>query len=309
MSSDNTNTQKLNFSQRNGLEEINNVLQINSMDENLRTTLYNFCFNNFSTPPFVNKDIFYFKIHRKILYSDFFKRPLDEILNWDWNFEKKEFKAWFFDCKWNEIYDFFEFCFSQPTCQTLMISNEIRDFYLGCLPEIKIDSYRRETFTVELNSCLEKENSGYRMVNGCISQITDEHEIEAIKESLNLGKDGIKKHLTKSIEFLRNRDAKEPDFRNSIKESISAVEYLIRDITGASTLGDGLKELEKTGIKINVCLKEAFNKLYNYTNSEDGIRHAIMNNNNVPFEEAKFMLVACSAFINYITFKQSQLKN
>jgi hypothetical protein len=55
-------------------------------------------------------------------------------------------------------------------------------------------------------------------------------------------------------------------------------------------------------------LKEAFDKLYAYTNSEDGIRHAKMTNNNVSFGEAKFMLVACSAFINYITFKKSQLK-
>ncbi|MDR2251684.1 MAG: hypothetical protein LBD98_02470, partial [Endomicrobium sp.] len=105
------------------------------------------------------------------------------------------------------------------------------------------------------------------------------------------------------------RDGKEPDFRNSIKESISAVEYVVRDITGASTLGDGLNKLEKKGIKINVCLKEAFDKLYAYTNSEDGIRHANMNNNNVSFDEAKFMLVVCSSFINYITSKRSQLKN
>ncbi|MDR1087632.1 MAG: hypothetical protein LBL16_05330 [Endomicrobium sp.] len=116
-----------------------------------------------------------------------------------------------------------------------------------------------------------------------------------------------KKHLSKAMEFLRCHNGRDSDFRNSIKESISAMEYVVRDITGASTLGEGLKKL-KEGEKINSYFIKAFHKLYAYTNSEGGIRHANMNdNNNVYFEEAKFMSVACSAFINYI--KQSQLKN
>ncbi|MDR1087631.1 MAG: hypothetical protein LBL16_05325 [Endomicrobium sp.] len=83
------------------------------------------------------------------------------LLNLD---EKRVFKEWFFDnAKWNKIYDFFEFCF------------------------LKIQDSKRESFTTELNSCLEKGNSGYRMNNGRVSQIIDEHEIEAIKESFNIG--------------------------------------------------------------------------------------------------------------------------
>jgi hypothetical protein len=277
-------SQELNFSQRNGLQKINEVLQVNSMSPELRVALFNFVYKNTKRDKLDNS-CYYFEIKVEELYCDFFKKPLTEIPHYYWDREER-FKEWFFSAKWNEIYDFFEFCFS------------------------KMDFGRGKIFTYELNSCLAKENSGYRMVSGYINQITDEREIEAIKESFNNAQPVVKEHLSKAMEFLQcHHDGKEPDFRNSIKESISAVEHVVRDITGASTLGDGLNKLEKKDVKINVCLKEAFDKLYAYTNSEDGIRHAKMNNSNTSFEEAKFMLVACSAFINYITFKQSQLKN
>ena len=51
----------------------------------------------------------------------------------------------------------------------------------------------------------------------------------------------------------------------------------------------------------------AFEKLYVYTNQEEtGIRHALMDDeeNYTPSaEEALFMLVSCSAFINYLDRK------
>ena len=44
-----------------------------------------------------------------------------------------------------------------------------------------------------------------------------------------------------------------------------------------------------------------------YTNdSNTGIRHALMDGKELPgFEEAKYMLVSCSAFVNYIQGKRS----
>lgn len=48
-------------------------------------------------------------------------------------------------------------------------------------------------------------------------------------------------------------------------------------------------------------MKSAFEKLYGYTSDANGIRHAgNIGGNSSTFEEAKFMLVSCSAFINYL---------
>jgi hypothetical protein len=51
-------------------------------------------------------------------------------------------------------------------------------------------------------------------------------------------------------------------------------------------------------------LKRGFDSLYGYTSSADGIRHAFSDEKiNVGFDEAKFMFVACSAFVNYLKSK------
>ena len=112
----------------------------------------------------------------------------------------------------------------------------------------------------------------------------------------------IKMHLNSALEKYAQRPI--GDYRNSIKESISAVEAFCREKTGENTLGKALKQLESKGIVIPLLLKSAFEKLYAYTNHEDtGIRHALMDDegNYTPTtEEALFMLVSCSAFINYL---------
>ena len=106
--------------------------------------------------------------------------------------------------------------------------------------------------------------------------------------------------------------AKRPDsdYRNSIKESISAVEVICREKTGENTLGKALNNLEKSGIYIPSMLQTAFDKLYAYTNLPDtGIRHALMDDtdNYTPSAaEALFILVSCSAFINYLMMKESK---
>lgn len=52
---------------------------------------------------------------------------------------------------------------------------------------------------------------------------------------------------------------------------------------------------------IHAGLKSAFNMLYGYTSDANGIRHAgDIGGPSSTFEEAKFMLVSCSAFVNYL---------
>ena len=50
-------------------------------------------------------------------------------------------------------------------------------------------------------------------------------------------------------------------------------------------------------------LKLAFKKLYGYTNDKDGIRHSLMDKDTIDFEDAKYMIVSCSAFVNYVIAK------
>ena len=107
--------------------------------------------------------------------------------------------------------------------------------------------------------------------------------------------------MKKAVVILADRDNK--DYKNCIKESICAVESMCQIITknDKATLGQALKSLKDSGLKIHPALEAAFSKLYGYTSDEGGIRHCEgMFESDVSFEEAKFMLVSCSAFVNYL---------
>ena len=156
-----------------------------------------------------------------------------------------------------------------------------------------------------LNSEFERLNFAYRVVGREIIEITSEQEIKAIECAMDNSPRNIQIHLNSALEKYAQRPNGE--YRNSIKESISAVEAFCREKTGENTLGKALKKLETRGLVIHSSLKSAFEKLYVYTNQEEtGIRHALMDDeaNYTPTaEEALFMLISCSAFINYLNRK------
>jgi len=162
------------------------------------------------------------------------------------------------------------------------------------------------TFINSLNFHFKRLNFAYRIVDGLVVEITSEEEVKTIETALAESSDGIKEHLSKALELYAKRP--EPDCRNSIKESISAVEVYCREKTSENTLGKALKKLEEAGIVIPKLLSSAFEKLYAYTNQPDtGIRHGLMDDEGTYIpgqEEAFFMLVSCSSFINYLRRKE-----
>lgn len=186
---------------------------------------------------------------------------------------------------------------------------DLIEFTIGALRKMTPQGDRTYAAVVNnfvriLNATFKRLDYAYRVVDDQIVEITDQEEIATIEEAVKQTS-AVKTHLSEALKLLSNRQA--PDYRNSIKESISAVEALCREITGESTLGPALKALEKNGVEIPRFLLSGIEKLYVYTNDPNtGIRHALMDDKEVPtFEEAKFMLVACSAFVNYIQGKRS----
>ena len=152
----------------------------------------------------------------------------------------------------------------------------------------------------EFNELFEKEFVGYRFVNKYIIAITNKNEIASIETASNTPYKKVNDFFIKATELMSDRE--NPDYENSIKESISAVEEICNIILcKPGTLGASLKKIEDVGVIIHPSLKSAFEKLYGYTSDASGIRHAgQLGGSNATFAEAKFMLVACSAFINYL---------
>ena len=115
---------------------------------------------------------------------------------------------------------------------------------------------------------------------------------------------GARGHLAQALSLLSDRE--NPDFRNSIKESISAVESLARELIGnpKATLGDALRLLEKCGV-LHGGLKSGMSAIYGYTSDADGIRHGMLDEPHLDSADAKYYLVACSAFVNYLVEKHA----
>lgn len=281
----------MRFSQKIGKTSFRDSIQIESIDNKLENRLW----NNIQTEYFNRIGIDnHYSVHKDsdigifiiAIWVDFFENRIDEIPKIiDGSFSVAKFiiyvKQWYFGCQWYEKYDFLEF----------LSKFDIQNFELG--------------FEKACNSNLKKEMSAYRLVDGCIVQITSEEEILEIEDALSSSTkwEPVNIHLKTSISYFSNRE--NPDYRNSVKESISAVESLCKIIVGNdnATLAPSLKIIEEKH-RIHGALKSAFTSLYGYTSDTGGIRHSLlMDDIEVTMEDAKFMLVTCSAFINYLKVK------
>ena len=189
--------------------------------------------------------------------------------------------------KWYEVYD-------------------VVEIYISFL-----DKKKREQRTKQLNTIFEQEKSGYRIVLGEITPITNDAEIETIEQAAATPYDSVNQHISKALAHYA--DLKNPDYENSVKEAISAVEAMCCIITGTSgkqaTLGNAIKKLEDKGVHIHGGMKQGFKDLYGYASDESGIRHGGKDFKSVPPEDAKFMLISCSAFVNYLIEKWSKVEN
>lgn len=171
-------------------------------------------------------------------------------------------------------------------------------------------NYEKEQKAKDLNKILEEENAGYRIVDYKVVPIIDENEIDEIEGVIKSPYESVSVHTKKALDLLSNRT--NPDYENSIKESISAVESLCCIITGETgknaTLNKTIKKLKGKGVYIHGALESAFISLYGYTSDESGVRHGGKDTAEVTFEDAKYMLVTCSAFVNYLITKWEKIK-
>ena len=151
-----------------------------------------------------------------------------------------------------------------------------------------------------LNNVFETHLVGYRIINLKLIPIDSPVEADAVEDALESTNSikGARHHLERAAELFADRKA--PDYPNSIKESISAVEAVCVSATGRQTLGEALKKLKDAGVKIHPALESAWTKMYGWTSDADGIRHGGIDAPDSDAALAKYMLVVCSAFVSHI---------
>ena len=281
------------FSERIGVTLPKTVLQVDSMDDDLRNGLWNIYYTFALQALDINRHLSLIKDPPrkqliKAVWADHFKQPLDQFHR-NGRQAVDQIRTLYFRGDWAAAYDLVDF-----------VAQHIGEAFEYRPAEMEA------AFVGFLNQVLEREMSGYRFVGNQLTPITHAEEIAALDSALKLPTDPVRAHVEAAVALLSDR--KSPDYRNSIKESISAVEAMCQIITGdeKANLGQALKKLEARGIPLHAALRNSFSSLYGYTNDAEGIRHALLEESTLDFEDAKFMLVSCSAFVNYLAAKAAK---
>jgi len=269
------------FSERYGYKKAK-MLKPDEMPHSLKTKIWNtfyvFIFRKAevferNNPP---TKLYAFTLH---LWDLFFEKDLSMIIDAPPRIIIRKISRSFFSLKWFRIYDFIEFIFK----------------YLpeDCFP----DFIGTHEFQDMISDLFRIEKVPYQIVHGLIIPLLADEERSEIEKILNIPDTftPVREHLNKALNLWADRQ--KPDYQNSIKESILAIESLVMIIEGEK--GTLTKLIEK--LNIHPQMKQGFKNLYNWTSDDSGIRHG-ESGESFPCDEteARYMLITSSAFINYI---------
>lgn len=176
----------------------------------------------------------------------------------------------------DQLFDFLEFLLQSP----------------GCSKQLKSD----------ISEVFVEAQAVYRVFDGnYIGAIGVEEQAVAFENALNSAEQqnatAARRQLIEAAIAIRNSK-----WSDSVRNSIHAVEAMaVRLAPNTNTLGAALKVLERQN-HLNGSLKSAFDKLYGYSCTEEGVRHALVFDDESKVDEADalFMLGACASFVSYL---------
>jgi len=261
------------FSERYGYTPVRTALQQEELDSNLRVDLWNLIYIPTAHAPAYSREF------RPWVYIwvEVWRKPIDD-LPIETRAMTSQVKRTVQGGEWFDVLD-------------------IVESYIGA-----VDSDQRDDLVDAFNFVLEKNLSAYRVVDNSVVKMHEDTDIEAIEQALTDSADlsGAKRHLQQALHLLSDRQS--PDYANSVKESISAVEAVCQHLSGKkrATLTDGIRALRERGVVIHAALEKSWISAYGYTSDADGIRHALISETSLDQETARYFLVTCSAFVSLL---------
>ena len=266
------------FSIRMGIEKPRLDIQKNDLDDRTRIKIWN-CYyvryiNFVESISTIDRLPYYHRIYFRAIWQELLCQPINHIptkvMSLCGHLENR-----YWEMRWNDVYDFIEFTVNAFS-----------------------DSEVTNEFIKAFNEIMESEKTAYRLSGKLIVPLTNEEELKSLDEAIAIPIAPSIDHLHKAIKLFSDRDG--PDYANSIKESISAVESMCRIIgKNEHTLGDGIRKIAPQ-LGISDILRDSLSKLYGYTCVEPGARHGAKEQIKADFDDAKFFLVTCSGWMNYL---------
>lgn len=274
---------KLNFSQRNGLQPVPEQLNLGQVsskfrrfieyalaEEIRRVTISNYNGTFFSDS--------WMKLSRD-LHVRFFERSISSYAN-DRHTIINVIFTLIKNSTFDGLFNLIEF----------LVNHD------GCTSQLKLD----------LAQAFVDAQTAYRLKDGVVIAVGTNEQAQALLKAIDdaegAGFPGARQHLVDAGKKLAERD-----WVGSVRESIHAVEATAVKLAPKGTLGNALDELEKRG-KLHRGLKKAFETLYGYTSDQKtGVRHANVFGASDTIDEADalFMLGACASFVSYLIYRNT----
>lgn len=266
---------KLPFSQRTGASPIPPQLNIGEISDELRRLIWYEVYKEFRSSLKMGSMSYYISspwreilldIHVKILnqYPENFTADVD---GWESLLKRKIINE-----EMNSLFDFIEFLIE-----------------------------RRQSISQKISKAFIEARAAYRIYEDSICAVGTHEQAAAFERAVSdadsISAIGARIHLVHAGEALAKGE-----WTDSVRESIHAVESIAKQLSPNSNgLGPALTKLDEKGY-LHGSLKSTFTKLYGWTSDEEGVRHALIfqDESRVDETDALFMLGACASFVSYL---------
>lgn len=194
---------------------------------------------------------------------------------------------------------------------------EIIYLKLAYVPDEYFFHYQNQTpFTLsDAQTYLEKEIQqlfideffAYEFIKGSVIRKGRKHTVETADRAQYVMSDkrlqSARMHYSKALNFFRDR--RQPDYANTVKEAVCAVESAGKDLfpqAKASTLGELINWLKnkKNNIAIPSALTNTFTSVYALRNSAEGVAHGSANGGEITAAIAEYILSLSASTIIYL---------
>ena len=207
------------FSDRNKIKPVNTEIQLKNFDQRTRTQLQNMISRLYKAvygnTYYGDEDVQNFL---KYVIGTIYSEPVDSRLGYSADAVFQMINKTIQEDDYDDVLTLIE-AITQYWGSYIRSGNGYRYY-----------NHHRKSIYEVVNIILRREFIGYRFVDGQLTPISDEVEVEEINQALRNPYSSVYEHLSKSNKLIADRNA--PDYENSIKESISAVEALCEILTG-----------------------------------------------------------------------------
>ena len=214
---------------------------------------------------------------------------------------KLYFEETFIKTPWQKRFDF---------CEAIYLK-------LAYVPDEEFFHYENQTpFTLnDAQTYIEKEIQqlfidelfAYDFIKGTVIQKGRAHTVKTAAQAQYVMNDArlqnARMHYSKALNFFRDRA--QPDYENTVKEAVCAIESAGKDLfpqAGVSTLGELINWFKKknNNFAIPPTLLYTFNSIYALRNSAEGVAHGSTNGGDITKEIAEYILSVSASTIIYL---------